>query len=77
MEFSRYEYWSGLLFPTPGDFPDLGIEHESSVSPVLAGGFFTSEPPGKPPDILKIRLIKILIGNLPHANSVLLLFLLI
>ena len=26
MEFLRKEYWSGLLFPTPGDLPDLGIE---------------------------------------------------
>ena len=26
MGFSRYEYWSGLLFPSPGDLPDPGIE---------------------------------------------------
>ena len=39
------EYWSGLLFPSPGDLPDLGIE---PASPALAGRFFTSEPPGKP-----------------------------
>ena len=26
MEFSRQEYWSGLLFPSPGDLPDPGIE---------------------------------------------------
>ena len=26
MEFSRQEYWSGLLFPSPGDLPDLGIK---------------------------------------------------
>ena len=25
MEFSRQEYWSGLPFPSPGDFPDPGI----------------------------------------------------
>ena len=31
MEFSRQEYWSGLLFPTPGDLPDPGIEPESLV----------------------------------------------
>ena len=24
MEFSRQEYWSGLLFPSPGDLPDVG-----------------------------------------------------
>ena len=48
MEFSRQEYWSGLLFPTAGDLPDLGIEPVASVSPALAGSFFTTEPPGKP-----------------------------
>ena len=45
MEFSRQEYWSGLPFPTPGDFPDLEIELKS---PALSGRFFTTEPPGKP-----------------------------
>ena len=32
MGFSRQEYWSGLPFPSPGDLPDLGIEHEYHVS---------------------------------------------
>ena len=36
---------SGLPFPSPGNLPDPGIE---AVSPTLASGFFTSEPPGKP-----------------------------
>ena len=45
MGFSRQEYWSGLPFPSPGDLSDPGIE---PVSPALAGGFFTTEPPGKP-----------------------------
>ena len=44
--FPRQEYWSGLPFPPPGDFPNPGID---STSPALAGGFFTAEPPGKPP----------------------------
>ena len=26
MGFSRQEYWSGLPFPSPGDFPDPGIK---------------------------------------------------
>ena len=43
--FPRQEYWHRLPFPSPGGLPDLEIE---LVSPVLAGGFFTSEPPGKP-----------------------------
>ena len=34
-----------LPFPSSGDLPDSGIE---PVFPALAGGFFTTEPPGKP-----------------------------
>ena len=29
MGFPRQEYWSKLLFPSPGDFPDPGIKPES------------------------------------------------
>ena len=47
MGFSRQEYWSGLPFPTPGDFPDPGIEPMSLASPALAGRFFTTVPPEK------------------------------
>jgi len=45
MEFSRQEYWSGLLFPSPGDLPDPGIEPRS---PTLQADASPSEPPGKP-----------------------------
>ena len=41
-------YGSGLTFPTPGDLPNAGIEPMSLESLALAGGFFTSAPPGKP-----------------------------
>ena len=47
MEFSRQEYWNGLLFPSPDDLPNPRIE---PTSPALAGGFFTTEPHGKPQD---------------------------
>ena len=50
--FSRQEYWSELPFPTPGDLPDPAIEPASPASPALAGGFFTTAPPGK---LLEIR----------------------
>ena len=56
MGFPRQEYWSGLPFPSPGDLPKPGIE---SASPVLAGGFFTAEPPGKPKPDLSLTQIKI------------------
>ena len=39
------EYWSGLTFLSPGDIPDPGIE---PTAPALAGGFFTTGPPGSP-----------------------------
>ena len=37
MEFSKQKYWSGLPFPSPGDFPNPGIKPMSLESPVLAG----------------------------------------
>ena len=46
MGFFRQEYWSGLPFPPPGDFPNPRIESLSLASPALAGGFFTTAPLG-------------------------------
>ena len=40
--FSSQEYWSGLPFCPPGNFPNPEFELESFVSPSLAGGFFTT-----------------------------------
>ena len=42
MGFSRPEYWSGLLFTSPGELPYPGIELTSVMSPALAGVFFTT-----------------------------------
>ena len=44
MEFSRQEYWNGLLFPSLGYLTITGIE---SGSPVLQADSLLSEPPGK------------------------------
>ena len=53
MEFSRQEYWSGLLFPSPGDLANPGME---AVSPAWEAGslplgqqgsWFKEWPPGK------------------------------
>ena len=49
MGFSRQEYWSGLSCPPPGDLLASRVEPES---PALAGEFFTSEPSGKPLNVL-------------------------
>ena len=40
-------YWSGLPLPPPGDLPKPGLELSSLKSPLLAGGFFITVPPGK------------------------------
>ena len=65
MEFPRKEYWSELPFPSPGGLPGLGIE---PMSPALAGGFFTTEPPGKP-NVVYSRLMYAVLSALqipPH-----------
>jgi len=49
MKLFRQEYWSGLPFPFPGDVPNPEIK---PMSPTLAGGFFITEPPGKPLDVI-------------------------
>ena len=56
MGFPRQEYWSELPFPPPGDRPDPGIE---PTSPALAGGFFTSESPGKPREYQYLKWISL------------------
>ena len=48
IELSRQEYLSGLPFPTSGGLCNPGIKPVSLLSPALAGGFHTTEPPGKP-----------------------------
>ena len=61
--------WSGWPFPSPGDLPDPGIE---PVSPVLAGGFFTADPPGEPRETCRELTIigeKIITGLLLPCDS--------
>ena len=36
--FSRQEYWSELLFPSPGDLPDPGFQPASLTFPAMAAG---------------------------------------
>ena len=50
MGFPRQEYGGELLFPSPADLPDPGIE---LASPALAEGFFTTEQPREPRTILE------------------------
>ena len=52
MEFSRPKYWSGFLFPSPGDLPDSGIK---PGFPILQADFLPSETPGKPQIISSVK----------------------
>ena len=45
MGFSRQEYWSGLPFPSPGDFPDPRIQPGSAA---LQADYLPTELWGKP-----------------------------
>ena len=49
MGFFRQEYWGELPSPSPEDLLDPGDllnPGNEPASPALAGGFFTTEPPG-------------------------------
>ena len=61
MEFSRPEYWSGLLFPSSGDLPNPGIEPRS---PTLQADSLPAEPQGKPKNI-GVGSLSLLQGILP------------
>ena len=49
--FPRQEYWSGLLFPSPGDLPDPGIK---PLSPALQVDSLATEPPENPCTLILI-----------------------
>ena len=66
MEFSRPEYWSGQLFPSPGDLPNTGIEPRS---PTLQAVSLLSEPPGKPLNILKGQVKRSCYSTLLHQEE--------
>ena len=42
-----------MPFPFPQDLPNSGIKAACLASPALAGGFFTTVVPGKPPHTQK------------------------
>ena len=41
-----------VAIPTPGDLPDPGFKPTSPATPAFAGRFFTTEPLGKPQEML-------------------------
>ena len=52
MGFSRQEYWSGLACPSPGDLPHPGLKPVSPAVLALQADSFTTEPLGKPLDLI-------------------------
>ena len=58
--FSRQEYWSGLPFPSPGNLSDPGIKLGSTA---LARGLFTTEPPGKPEQLNRVKYAHIVVES--------------
>ena len=67
MGFSRQEYWTGLPCPPPGNLPDPGLKPASSVIPCIAGGFFTTEAPGKPMLSLSWHLSCLVFSEVPGS----------
>ena len=56
-EIPQAKHWSSLPFSISGDLPDPGIEPTDPgppESPAVAGGFLTTEPPGKIPPRYKM-----------------------
>ena len=62
MGFPKQEYWSREPRPSPGNFPDTGIEPRS---PVLQAGSLPSEPPGKP---RVINIFSLAFAGLPRLH---------
>ena len=48
MVFSKQDYWSGMLFPSPRDLPDPRIKSIFSASPALQADSLPIQPPRKP-----------------------------
>ena len=51
MGLFRQEHWNGLPLPPLVDLPDSGVKPKFPAPLAVAGGFFTTEPPGKLPYI--------------------------
>ena len=62
--FSRQKYWRRLPFPSQGDLSHPEIK---PVCPAVAGGFFTTKPPGKPSETSTSPLI--VTSYIPLHNS--------
>ena len=60
LEFPRQEYWSGFLFPSPGDLPDEGTE---PTDPALTGRWVLYHCATRKPSLLLLQLNNERINN--------------
>jgi len=58
MGFPRQEYWSGLLYPPPGDLSNTGIEPAFPVSLALHADSLLLSHQGSPKEALMRALIR-------------------
>ena len=59
LEFSSQEYWSRLLFPSPGDLPDPGIKPVSPEAPALQTDSLSLSHQGSPLSLRFINFISL------------------
>jgi len=64
---ARILQWVAISFS--GELPDPGMEPSSLLSPTLAGGFFSPEPPGKPRQKAQFLLYSSLLDSNRHSSS--------
>ena len=70
MGFIRQEYWSGLLFTSPGDLPDPGTEPASHVSSIGRRILYNLAIKGAHPKLLSIRLQMQIQYTAPGQNEI-------
>ena len=56
MDFFRQEYWSGLPYPTPGNFPSSRVEPTSPVTPALQADSLAAGASGEPHYVVQLKL---------------------
>ena len=52
MGFSRQEYWSGFLFPPPGDSSNPGVKPTAPAAPALLVDSLPLSPLGSPGNLV-------------------------
>ena len=69
--FSRQDYWSGLLLPSPGDIPNPEVKLTSDRSPALAGRFLTTSATWEAPSLARESASRSVVSDSlqPHGLS--------